>query len=209
MAIHRTEASNDAAEGVKDLLERKDAELLERIAQSDRAAFRVLYERYYRRLFRFINRMTRQVDLTEEALNDAMLVVWQSAGSFAARSRVSTWLLGIAYRRALKLMEKDRVRAQRFTSESMINEPDAGGPEPTQQEILQEWLEAGLARLSPDHRAVIELTYYHGYSYQEIAEIMGCPTNTVKTRMFHARANLKKWLPFLDGSRAPRGEKRG
>lgn len=201
MVIHYKKTPRGRLEEVATLAERDDAELLERVARGDRAAFRVLYERYYRRLFRFINRMTRQADLTEEALNDAMLVVWQSAGSFAARSRVSTWLLGIAYRRALKIMEKDRIRSQRFAPEAISNEPEVPGREPTNQEILHEWLDAGLERLSPDHRAVIELTYYHGYSYQEIAEIMGCPTNTVKTRMYHARANLKKWLPFLDGTR--------
>lgn len=193
--------------GAKGSPERDDGHLLGQIADGDRAAFRVLYERYYRRLFHFIYRITGQVELTEEALNDAMLVVWRSAGSFGGRSRVSTWVLGIAYRRALKLKEKSNIRADRFIlDERLANEPVGREQEPINEEILKEWLEAGLRHLSPEQRAVVELTYYHGYSYQEIATIVGCPTNTVKTRMFHARANLRKWLPFLEAGRAKRTE---
>ena len=187
--------------------ERADVDLLRQVVDGDRKAFRVLYERYHRRLFHFIYRITGQVELTEEALNDAMLVVWRSAGSFGGRSRVSTWVFGIAYRRALKIKEKSNILAERFTlDERLINEPPEPGQEPINQEITQEWLEAGLRHLSPEHRAVVELTYYHGYSYQEIATIVGCPTNTVKTRMFHARANLRKWLPFLEASLSKRTE---
>lgn len=200
-------ASLQPAAGKTDSPEQDDACLLHRIAGGDRRAFRVLYERYYRRLFHFIYRITGQVDLTEEALNDAMLVVWRSAGSFGGRSRVSTWVLGIAYRRALKIREKSNIRAERFPlDERLMNEPVARGEEPISQEILHEWLEAGLKRLSHEQRTVVELTYYYGYSYQEIATIVGCPTNTVKTRMFHARANLRKSLPSLEAGRAKRAE---
>jgi RNA polymerase sigma-70 factor (ECF subfamily) len=73
--------------------------------------------------------------------------------------------------------------------------------EPTEHEDLRDLLDAALDRLSPDHRAVVELTYFHGCSYEEIAAIVDCPVNTVKTRMFHARAKLRKLLPTLGEGR--------
>jgi RNA polymerase sigma-70 factor (ECF subfamily) len=65
-----------------------------------------------------------------------------------------------------------------------------------------ELIQTGLAELSVDHRQVIELTYFCGFSYQEIADIAGCPVNTVKTRMFHARRRLKVLLPRLAGNKS-------
>lgn len=179
-----------------------DAALLAQVAQKDRAAFRRLYDQFYRPVYRFLYRFTRRPDLIEEAVNDVMLVVWDNAASFANRSKVSTWIMGIAYRKGLKLTEKLRRHDDRFVNLDSQAEAELSAipKAPTDRAMTQDWLEAGLRELSCDHRAVIELTYYHGFAYEEIATILDCPLNTVKTRMFHARARLKSLLPELGGA---------
>jgi RNA polymerase sigma-70 factor (ECF subfamily) len=176
-----------------------DVALLVRIVAGDRDAFRELYTLYYQPLLRFVYRITGQLELAQEAVNDVMLVVWQNSQSFGGKSKVATWIMGIAYHRALKLLEKtrrwtDRVAAVDFEHWSEHFEAAA---ELSEQADLRDLLEHALGRLSPEHRAVVELTYFYGCSYEEIAVIAQCPVNTVKTRMFHARARLKKLLPQL------------
>jgi RNA polymerase sigma-70 factor (ECF subfamily) len=176
------DGSVPASEG----LERR---LLERVAAGDRAAFEVLYRGYFPRLTRFLRRVLQRPDLIEEALDDAMLAVWRMAASFNGQSKVSTWIFAIAYRRALKS------RAQFDDPVEWDEEPvDELGLRP-EEVLLQRELGAALDRalqtISPEQRAVVELTYYHGCRYQEIAQIMNCPVETVKTRMFHARRRLR------------------
>src|SRR6476620_2363729 len=93
-------------------MDERDVLLLERVAGKDRVAFQELYQRYYQRLFGFIFKLTRRPDVVEEALNDTLLAVWKGAGSFDHRSRVSTWILGIAHRQAMKALSRVR-RTQR------------------------------------------------------------------------------------------------
>ncbi|MGH8259502.1 MAG: sigma-70 family RNA polymerase sigma factor, partial [Steroidobacteraceae bacterium] len=124
---------------------------------------------------------------------DTFWVVWQRAGDFRGASLVSTWVLGIAYRRALKSLK--RLRPAVAPDESAI-EPSE---EPWQHAELSEWLSVALARLPLEQRTVLELAYTVGHSCEEIAAIMECPVNTVKTRMFHARRKLKVLLEALGG----------
>lgn len=176
-----------------------DDALLQRVAGGDTAAFQTLYSKYYDSVLRFIYRVTGKLDLAQEGVNDVMLVVWQSAGTFARRSKVSTWIMGIAYRKGLKLAEKSRRWHARFALVDFDswNEPSAPGPELTTDAELHDLLEHGLKRLPPKQRAVLELTYRCGYTYEEIAAIVDCPVNTVKTRMFHARMKMRRLLPML------------
>jgi RNA polymerase sigma-70 factor (ECF subfamily) len=176
-----------------------DLELLERIANGDRDALRQLYSTYYHPLLRFIYRITGRLDLAQEGVNDVMLVVWRNGRSFGGRSNVSTWIMGIGYRKALKLLASSRRWTDRFTGagfDDVIERSDAAA-EQSDDGDLRDLLDAALRHLSAEHRAVVELTYFYGCSYEEIAAIAACPVNTVKTRMFHARAKLKKLLPAL------------
>jgi RNA polymerase sigma-70 factor (ECF subfamily) len=183
--------------------ERPEHELLERIDARDREAMRELYLLYYPRLARFLRRMTRRHDLVDEIVNDTLFVVWEKAGDFRGDSRVSTWIMGIAYRRGLNLLRAEYRADERMvlptTEDQHLRDPVA------EQSDLAELLERALQSLSPDHRAVLELTYRLGHSCGEIAAIMDCPINTVKTRMFHARNKLRALVPILA---APRGEPR-
>jgi RNA polymerase sigma-70 factor (ECF subfamily) len=176
-----------------------DLALLERIANGDRNALRQLYSTYYHPLLRFIYRITGRLDLAQEGVNDVMLVVWRNGRSFGGRSSVSTWIMGIAYRKALKLLAASRRWTSRFSGvpfDELIERSDALAEQSDDGE-LRDLLDTALRHLSAEHRAVVELTYFYGCSYEEIAAIAACPVNTVKTRMFHARAKLKKLLPDL------------
>ena len=176
-----------------------DLALLERIANGDRNALRQLYGTYYHPLLRFIYRITGRLDLAQEGVNDVMLVVWRSVRSFGGRSSVSTWIMGIGYRKALKLLAASRRWTDRFSSAPFdeIVERSEALAEHSDDGDLRDLLDTALRHLSAEHRAVVELTYFYGCSYEEIAQIAACPVNTVKTRMFHARAKLRKLLPAL------------
>jgi RNA polymerase sigma-70 factor (ECF subfamily) len=191
-------------------LEDSDRDLIRRVAGKDRRAFETLYHRYAQRLHRYLSRLILRPDVTEEVLDDVMLVVWQNASRFNDTSRVSTWIFGIAHFKALKARSRLSARA---AEQPVADDHAADGEGPddvTMRGELGRVVAQGLEALSPEHRAVVELTFYQGRSYQEIAEIVRCPVNTVKTRMFHARRRLTALLGALGlgprpGSREARG----
>lgn len=166
--------------------------LLLRIRGGDRLAFQILYRAYFSRLARFLDRMTRNVPLVEEIINDTMLVVWQKADTFDGSCKLSTWIFAIAYRQALKAL-----RGLDVPLEPQEDQAGEAGAEPEHAlaaRQLQRGVSRALDQLPMEQRMVVSLTYYHGMAYQEIAETMDCPVNTVKTRMFHARQKLKDML---------------
>jgi RNA polymerase sigma-70 factor (ECF subfamily) len=174
-----------------------DVELLARIAGGDRAAFEQLFHRYYPRLFAFVHRNARRFEPIDEVVSDTLLAVWRQAGEFRGRARASSWILGIAYRKTLKALARDR---RRRTSEQAlvgVAEPADGAAGPERAFAAREQhqaLEQALAELSDEQRAVVELAFVEGCSYAEIAAILDCPLNTVKTRMHHARRRLRSRL---------------
>ena len=169
-----------------------ERELLRRISAGDRDAFRDLYLRYHRRLARFLVRLTSGREDAEEVINDTLWIVWQRAGEFRNASRVSTWIMGIAYRRALKLMRRAATHARAMTLE--VRDAETTATDALEAAANRELLERGLATLPLEQRLVLEFTYYLDRSCEEVAEIMECPVNTVKTRMFHARRKLRALL---------------
>jgi RNA polymerase sigma-70 factor (ECF subfamily) len=179
-----------------------DLVLLGRVAEGDRDAFRRLYSHYHRRLHRFLMRLTRERQVTEEVINDTMMVIWQHAADFRGASRVSTWILGIAYRRALKTLERTRNASAQDVIVATANAPDGALLDMLSQGTeTHDWIDRALTQLSPEHRMVIELAYFLGLSCEEIAEIVGCPLGTVKTRMFYGRERLRQLLVALAAPR--------
>lgn len=175
-----------------------DLLLLRRVAAKDKKAFEALYHLYYRRLFAYLFKIVRRPDLVEEVVNDVMLAIWSSAASFDGRSRASTWIFGIAYHKALKALARRPAPAETGGEEEAPEPVDGDEPESLlARRELAGVLGRALHALPPEQRAVVELAYFYGLPYQEIAEVVGCPVNTVKTRMFHARRRLKELLPGL------------
>jgi RNA polymerase sigma factor (sigma-70 family) len=170
-----------------------EASLINQVSSGNVAAFETLWRSYCPRLKRFVEQLTRSPQLVEEVINDTMLVVWRRANSFSRRSKVSTWIIGIALRKSLKALER-RDDPVHFDPDEIAS-PAKSGPEgQLLGQELRTRLILALSSLSPEHRTVIELTYFEGHTYREIAAITGCPVNTVKTRMFHARRQLKGLL---------------
>jgi RNA polymerase sigma-70 factor (ECF subfamily) len=170
-----------------------EARLIKLVAEGDLHAFELLYRSYFPRLTRFLDRMINRPNLIGEILDDTMLVVWQKASSFDGSCKLSTWIFAIAYRKALKAVRglDDPIDCD---FETCADETGHGPEDEARHHELQEQLIGALDLLGFDQRAVVCLTYFHGLGYSEIADIMNCPVNTVKTRMFHARRQLKTLL---------------
>jgi RNA polymerase sigma-70 factor (ECF subfamily) len=169
-----------------------DARLLARIAAGDREAFERLYHLYFPRLTRFLNRVTRSLPLIEEAVNDTMLVVWKKAPSWDGSCKVSTWIFAIAWRKGRKALSSIHGVDEPVESEPDLIEAGADcQPERQFAQLRQhQAVDAALSALPVDQRAVVQLTYFHDMGYADIADVLGCPENTVKTRMFYARRRL-------------------
>lgn len=165
--------------------------LIVQIAQKQDRAFETFYRLYFDRLYRFAFRLTSRLDTLEEIINDVMLVVWNKAATYDRNCRPSTWVFGIAYNKARKYSSrrKDDLCIDEF-DERDGDQYTPQNPDWVKRIELQDQLENALATLSIEQRLVVELTYYHGMHYSEIAQIAGCAENTVKTRMFHARRRL-------------------
>jgi len=172
----------------------REVEWVLRVARGDRQAFELLYREYFPRLARFLVKMTRRPDLVEEILNDTMMVVSQKAHTFDRSAKVSTWIFAIAYRKGLRAL-RDMHQPTHQNHPELAGDGAAGPSEELMQLQLRKVLSEAVNALSVDHRAVVELTYFQGVGYREIAQIMDCPIDTVKTRMFHARRRLKALLP--------------
>jgi RNA polymerase sigma-70 factor (ECF subfamily) len=174
-----------------------DRELLERIARNrDQAAFRTLYGNYHQRLSRLLTRMSIRREDIEEVVNDTFWVVWTKAAEFRGASQLSTWIIGIAYRRALNALRRAKLRP---VADHEFDEDSVSVGSCEEDESNQQWLGLGLGRLPVEQRMALELTYTLGHSCEEVAAILDCPVNTVKTRLFRARETLKQVLPGLAG----------
>jgi len=171
----------------------EDVALIRRVARGDLPAFETFYRGYHERLHRFIGLMTQHSTIVEEVLNDTMLVVWNRATTFNGMSKVSTWVFSIAYRTALKALRAhdepvEEPEADRYAS------PGAGPEQQRSAEEARAALARALDSLSHEQRSVLVLTYFHDLPYAEIALIVGCPVDTVKTRCFHGRRRLRALL---------------
>ncbi|WP_107314161.1 RNA polymerase sigma factor [Burkholderia metallica] len=176
----------------KSLPDDKDRALLKRVGTGDRDALAQLYRCYHRRLVRFLNRFTRNDALIEEVVNDSFMIAWQKASEFRGESRVSTWLMGIAYRVTLKALRQNGQPHAPFSTDD-----DGVTVEPFADYETANWIAKGLDKLVPEQRLVMELAYVMGHSLDEISEITSAPVSAVKSRMFHARVKLRNLMPAL------------
>lgn len=169
-----------------------DAVLLARIADQDKSALRLLFQRYQVRLFRFIYRTVRNEAVAEELTNEVFLEVWRFAGRYEGRSAPSTWIFTIGRNKAISHLRKRREEgADDDVVEAM--EDSADNPEiQSAKRSKADIMRACLEKLSNDHREVVDLVYYQDMSIAAAAAVLEIPENTVKTRMFHARKNLSE-----------------
>jgi RNA polymerase sigma-70 factor, ECF subfamily len=171
-----------------------DETLVERIAAGDKLAMQALFVRHRTPVYGWLLRFVSNQTLAEDLLSEVFLDVWRQADRFEGRSSVSTWLIAIARFKALsaRRRRKDAQLDETIadTVADTANDPEAALQEKDRGELLRE----ALSRLSPEHRGIIDLVYYHAKSVDECAQILGIPPATVKTRTFYARKKLAEMV---------------
>lgn len=174
----------------------RECALIRAIACGDRAAFEEIHSRYSQRIRAFALKLTRRRDLAEELTCETLTTIWLSAARFRHASKVSTWIFGITHILALKALRNANTAAPAATGSQIQEFHD-----PWYNDELCEWLDAALALLPEEQRTALERCYRLGHSCQQIADSVGCPLSTVKTRMFHGRRKLRQLLPRLAAGR--------
>jgi RNA polymerase sigma-70 factor, ECF subfamily len=171
-----------------------DEMLIARIAAGDRLAMQTLFARHRTAVYRWLLRFVGNEAVAEDLLSDVFLDVWRQADRFQARSSVSTWLLAIARFKALSARRTRKDAELDETIEATVADP-ADNPEVMlEKKNREELVRAALNNLSPEHKEVIDLVYYHEKSVDECAQILGVPSGTVKTRMFYARKKVAEMV---------------
>ncbi len=172
-----------------------DEELLEAIAAGDDDALGAFYDRFSRLAYGVAFRILRDKDLAEDAVQEAFLAIWRSAQRYRAeRAKPSTWLLTVVHRRAVDLVRRENVRR----AEPLDDPPEAAGEDVPEEADLRERrsvVQAALRALPHDQREALELAYYGGYTQSELAERLGVPLGTVKSRMFAGLNRLRELVP--------------
>jgi RNA polymerase sigma factor (sigma-70 family) len=171
----------------------RDSQLLERITRRDLQAFEQLYRHYQPRLSRFLINIVNRPQVVEEVLDDTMMAVWNTAANFRGASKVSTWIFAIAYRTALKALRSQDEPVESGSDDELLSE-EAGPEQQLMAGQARSTVLRALDALSAEQRSVLVLTYFHDLPYAEIARIVDCPVDTVKTRVFHGRRRLRAML---------------
>ena len=171
-----------------------DEVLIGRIATGDRLAMQVLFARHHVRVYRFVLRLVRDESVAEDLISEVFLDVWRQAGRFEGRSQVSTWLLAIARFKALSALRRRPDEELDDETAEAIEDPSDDPEVALEKKDKSAAIRKCLERLSAEHREIVDLVYYHEKSVEEVAQIVGIPENTVKTRMFYARKRLAELL---------------
>jgi RNA polymerase sigma-70 factor, ECF subfamily len=171
-----------------------DASFLVLIAQGDRRAMHMLFARNKTRVYRHALRLTKDDAVAQDLVSEVFLAVWRQSAQFEGRSQVSTWLLAIARNLAATVLKRRPVESLHNGIADSV--PDvADNPEVAAGKLQEKSiLTTCLTKLSPLHREIIDLIYYHDKSVTEVSEIIGVPPSTVKTRMFYARNEMAELL---------------
>ena len=171
-----------------------DEVLIGRIANGDRLAMQVLFARHHVRVFRFVVRLVRNEATAEDLISEVFLDVWRQADRFEGRSAVTTWLLSIARFKALSALRRRPDEELDEETAGAIEDPSDDPEVALEKKDKSAIIRKCLTGLSAEHREIIDLVYYHEKSVEEVAQIVGIPENTVKTRMFYARKKLAELL---------------
>ena len=179
----------------------RDAELntlLRKSIRKDSAAFQQLYQKMHPLLLSFLYRATGKVEDAEDLFNEAMLVVWRNGTSFRGESQVTSWIFGVASRMAKHWWQRQHKQQAPDIIEALSRELATSHENTIDLWIEQQTVNQSLAKLTTEQRTTVELAYFFGYSCEEIARLMACPTSTVKTRLFYARQKLREiFIPFM------------
>ena len=173
---------------------KKDRQLIRRIAKGSEKAFEKLYESHSTPIYNYLVRLTHEEAIAENLLQETFLAVWEGSAKFRGDAQVKNWIYKIAHHQAVgwlrKTLKDELPREIPITEEhlqkSSLDDPEEAAFTNAQAKDIHRALE----QLSATHRAVVELSYVHDFTYGEIARIMDCPKGTVKSRMNYALRQL-------------------
>ncbi|MFN8449217.1 MAG: sigma-70 family RNA polymerase sigma factor [Anaerolineae bacterium] len=174
-----------------------DLPLLQGIVAGDAEAFDQLYRRHHGYLMAYLLRVVKDRAAAEDALQNLMLAVWRGAGGFRRLSLVRTWMVAIARRQSLKAL---RARDNLPLDENAFASGDDLAAAQADRDRIER-LRAALPKLPAYEREVLELVYDRDMTLAQAADQLGIPVNTVKSRLYRARANLRKWMAEDDDAR--------
>ncbi len=187
----------------RDLARMSDESLLSLVASSDEDALAALYDRFGRIAYGLALRILRDPALAQDAVQEAFLGVWRNADRFLAeRAKASTWILTLVHRRAVDLVRREDIRR----GEPLERAPEPADPRTAEDEaslgFQRRLVQEALSQLSPEQREALELGYYGGLTQSELAERLGQPLGTIKSRMFTGLSRLRDLLDEagLEGS---------
>jgi RNA polymerase sigma-70 factor (ECF subfamily) len=179
-----------------------DEALIRAIAKGDKGAIGTLYVRHSARIARFIMRIVRNESSVDEIVNEVFLDVWRRADQFEGKSQVATWLMGIARYKAISEIRRHSEAPLDANVAATIEDPADSPATTMDKNDRSAILHKCLAKLSPQHREVINLIYYQEKKIEEVARFLGAPVNTIKTRMFYARSRMAELLAEVGVDRA-------
>jgi RNA polymerase sigma-70 factor (ECF subfamily) len=179
-----------------------DETLVAQIAQRDKRALQQLYSRHHVRIYRFALRFLNDEAAAEDTVSEVFIDVWRQAERFEGRSQVTTWLLAIARNKALSLLRRRSNEELDDEVAEFIEDPSDNPEVAMLKSQRASVLQDCLTQLSPAHREIVDLVYYHEKSVEEVAEIISVPANTVKTRMFYARKRIGELMAAKGINRA-------
>jgi len=169
------------------------------VARSEEEALAELYDRFGRVAFGLAFRIVRDRALAEDAVQDGFLTAWRTAARFMPeRARASTWLLTLVHRRAVDLVRREDRRRAEPLDERFDPPGDGSAEEDAWLRFERERVQAALRRLPDQQREALELAYYGGFTQTELAERLGQPVGTIKSRMFAGLARLRELLAEPD-----------
>ena len=178
----------------------EDAELLARVGTGDETAIELVYQRYGAACFGLARRILNDASLAEDVVQQVFLALWQGHGYNPARGAVSTWLLSITHHKAVDALRREG-RRRRLSSDETLAELATTSPGPDDEAwrlLRAERTRAALRALPAEHREVLLLAYYGGYTQREIADLTGLPLGTVKSRTLAAMNRLRVELSAVD-----------
>lgn len=164
--------------------------LLKKVVQKDTKAFEKLYELTSNSIFFYLYRLLQNKESAEDIHVEVYATVWKNAGSFQGKSKVKTWMFGIARNLALNELRK------KYNETQSIDRPirDEHSYKAYNEFDRQQYIQEALMKISAKHREILDLAFFHEANYSEISQLLDIPENTVKTRVYYAKAALKKQL---------------
>lgn len=167
-----------------------DLDLIRRMQAGDDDAVRDLYAQYGQRLYAYALRLTDDPATAEDVTQTTLVTAWRTARTFRAEGRLIAWLLGIVHHTAMKSL-RSTPRYLDDVAEETVSEDQPSPEEQAQVKDERRWVRQGIQSLSPEHRAVLELVFYHELSLNETAQVLNIPLGTVKSRLSYARTHLR------------------